>query len=71
MISVITATYNRAYSIINLYKSLLLQTNKKFEWVVIDDGSTDNTKETIKRIVDEKKLLLIIYIKLIAENILL
>ena len=43
--TIFTPTYNRAYIIENLYRSLLRQTFRDFEWVVIDDGSTDNTKE--------------------------
>ena len=44
-ITVFTPTYNRGYIIDNLYRSLLRQTNRDFEWLVIDDGSTDNTRE--------------------------
>lgn len=44
-ITVFTPTYNRAYIIDDLYRSLLRQTNYDFEWLVIDDGSTDNTRE--------------------------
>ncbi|KMM83997.1 hypothetical protein SAMN04490203_1657 [Pseudomonas taetrolens] len=44
MITVLTATYNRAYTLARLYESLERQTNKQFEWVVVDDGSTDNSK---------------------------
>lgn len=44
-ITVFTPTYNRGYIIENLYKSLQRQTFKDFEWLVVDDGSTDNTKE--------------------------
>lgn len=43
-ITVFTPTYNRAYIIENLYRSLQRQTFKEFEWLVIDDGSTDNTE---------------------------
>lgn len=46
-ITVFTPTYNRAYTLPNLYNSLLRQTNKDFEWLIIDDGSTDNTQELI------------------------
>jgi len=42
MITVFTPVYNRAYIIDQLYQSLLRQTNKEFEWLIIDDGSTDN-----------------------------
>lgn len=44
-ITVFTPTYNRAYIIENLYRSLQKQTFHDFEWVVVDDGSSDNTKE--------------------------
>lgn len=47
MISIITATYNRGYIIENLYHSLQRQTCHDFEWVVIDDGSNDNTFELV------------------------
>lgn len=45
MITVFTPTYNRAYRLETLYKSLCAQTCKDFEWIVINDGSTDNTAE--------------------------
>jgi glycosyltransferase involved in cell wall biosynthesis len=44
-ITVFTPTYNRAYIIGKLYNSLQNQTISDFEWLVIDDGSTDNTQE--------------------------
>ena len=44
-ITVFTPTYNRAYIIENLYRSLLRQSCMDFEWLVVDDGSTDNTTE--------------------------
>ena len=44
MITVFTPTYNRAYIIRKLYKALCGQINKNFEWLVVDDGSTDATK---------------------------
>ena len=42
-ISIITPTYNRVNLLSRLYMSLCEQIDKDFEWVVIDDGSTDNT----------------------------
>lgn len=47
MITIFTPTYNRAYILENLYNSLKGQTCKDFEWIVIDDGSTDNTSEIL------------------------
>ncbi|MEE1055890.1 MAG: glycosyltransferase family A protein [Acutalibacteraceae bacterium] len=45
MVTVFTPLYNRAYIVERLYISLKNQTVKDFEWLVIDDGSTDNAKE--------------------------
>lgn len=47
MISIITPTYNRAHLLDRLYKSLCKQTSMEFEWIVVDDGSTDDTKERL------------------------
>ena len=44
-LTVFTATYNRGHLIHQLYQSLQRQKNFDFEWLVIDDGSSDNTKE--------------------------
>ena len=44
-ITVFTPTYNRGYIIEKLYRSLQQQTFTDFEWLVIDDGSTDHTEE--------------------------
>ncbi|MBQ8238023.1 MAG: glycosyltransferase family 2 protein [Oscillospiraceae bacterium] len=44
-LTVFTATYNRGHLIERLYRSLLRQSCFDFEWLVIDDGSEDNTKE--------------------------
>src|SRR5580658_2083591 len=45
--TVFTATYNRAHTIKRVFDSLCAQTLRDFEWLVIDDGSTDNTSELI------------------------
>lgn len=47
MITIMTPTYNRAYVLPRLYDSLCQQTRRDFEWLVIDDGSTDGTAELI------------------------
>lgn len=46
-LTVFTPAYNRAQTIGRTYKSLCAQTNHDFEWLVVDDGSTDNTKDLI------------------------
>lgn len=43
-LTVFTPTYNRAHTLPRLYESLCKQTCTDFEWLVIDDGSTDSTK---------------------------
>lgn len=55
-ITIFTPTFNRAYVIENLYLSLVKQTNKSFEWLIIDDGSTDNTKEIVDKFKRENKI---------------
>ena len=42
-----TATYNRAYILGKAYDSLKKQTNKSFEWIITDDGSTDGTEALV------------------------
>lgn len=48
-ITVFTPTYNRADCLHHGYKALQRQTDKNFEWLIIDDGSTDNTAELVKQ----------------------
>ena len=45
MITVFTPAYNRAHLLPRLFESLCKQTYKDFEWVIVDDGSTDGTKQ--------------------------
>ncbi|HHR6046028.1 TPA: glycosyltransferase family A protein [Providencia alcalifaciens] len=52
--TVFTPTYNRADRLHRVYNSLKKQTFKDFEWLIIDDGSTDNTKEIIEKFFSEK-----------------
>ena len=49
-IAIVTATFNREELLKRLYKSLINQTNRNFSWLVIDDGSRDNTEEFIKKL---------------------
>lgn len=44
IVTVLTPTFNRGGSLNNLYQSLQKQTIKDFEWLLVDDGSTDDTK---------------------------
>lgn len=61
-ITVFTPTYNRVKYIDRLYKSLLKQSYKNFEWLVVDDGSTDNTEEKYNEI-KKQGLIDLTYIK--------
>ncbi len=47
LITVFTPTYNRAYSLPQLFDSLCRQTSDDFLWSIIDDGSTDNTEALV------------------------
>ena len=47
LLTVFTATKNRAYILPRLFESLMLQKNKNFEWIIVDDNSSDNTDECI------------------------
>ncbi|GAI16908.1 unnamed protein product [marine sediment metagenome] len=48
-VSVIIPTYNRANLLPRTIKSVLNQTFRDFELIIVDDGSTDNTKQVIER----------------------
>lgn len=47
-LTVFTPTYNRAHLLHRCYESLQRQSCHDFEWLVIDDGSTDNTKDVVE-----------------------
>ena len=52
-LTVFTPTYNRAHTLERLYRSLCAQTCRDFEWLVIDDGSTDGTAALIQDFIKE------------------
>ena len=52
-VTIITPTYNRAELLKNLYQSLEQQNNKDFEWLIVDDGSTDCTQEVVEKIANK------------------
>lgn len=55
-ITVLTSTYNRAELLKRLYDSLVKQTCQDFKWLVIDDGSSDNTQQIIRDLQEERKI---------------
>lgn len=59
-----TATYNRAYILGKAYESLLAQTCKDFEWIITDDGSTDNTEVLVQDWMSKDNGFPIVYNKL-------
>lgn len=57
-ITIFTPTFNRAHKLPNLYNSLLHQTSKDFIWLIIDDGSTDITRNLIASWIKENKIII-------------
>lgn len=56
MLSIITPTYNRCDLLERLYENLIIQTSKNFEWIIVDDGSTDNTNKVVKHWINQNKV---------------
>jgi glycosyltransferase involved in cell wall biosynthesis len=55
-ITVFTPTYNRAHLLDRLYISLCQQTFRDFEWIIVDDGSSDNTEDVVNTFISENKI---------------
>lgn len=55
-VTVFTPTYNRARTLTRLYTSLCGQEFKDFEWIIVDDGSSDDTKSLVQRFCEEKRI---------------
>ncbi|MCR5736896.1 MAG: glycosyltransferase family 2 protein [Eubacterium sp.] len=52
-LSIITPTFNRGELLKKCYESLRAQTSLNFEWIIIDDGSSDNTEEIVSQFMAE------------------
>ncbi len=65
-LTIFTPTYNRAYILENLYRSLQRQTDIRFEWLIIDDGSQDDTDRLVADWQKESNTFTIRYLK--VEN---
>jgi|LakMenEpi03Aug12_release.lakeMendotaPanAssembly.Ray.scaffolds.fasta_scaffold215605_2 glycosyltransferase involved in cell wall biosynthesis len=63
LITIFTPTYNRSELLINLYTSLQTQTCKFFEWVIVDDGSIDDTHKIVKGFIEQNNDFKITYVK--------
>ena len=47
-ITIFTPAYNRAHTLVRTYESLLRQDCRDFKWLIVDDGSSDNTRELVE-----------------------
>lgn len=56
VLTVFTPAYNRAHTLSRTYASLVNQTCKDFEWLIIDDGSSDGTRELVSGWISEAKI---------------
>lgn len=64
--TIFTPSYNRAHTLPRLFDSLKKQTFQDFEWLIVDDGSTDETQKIIEEIQRSEKTFPITYLK--TEN---
>ena len=57
-LSILTATYNRASFLERLYESIIVNLDKELdvEWLIMDDGSEDETSEIVQKFIDESKV---------------
>ena len=62
LITIFTPTFNRAEFLPKVYYSLKNQEYKEFEWVIVDDGSSDNTETVINSFIQDQAIV-IHYIK--------
>lgn len=56
ILTIFTPTYNRAYTLPKCYESLKRQSTKEFIWLIIDDGSSDNTEELVRSWIAENRI---------------
>ena len=55
-LTIFTPTYNRAHTIGRTYQSLCRQSSKEFDWLIVDDGSTDHTAAIVEEWLSENKI---------------
>ncbi|KAB7688528.1 glycosyltransferase [Plesiomonas shigelloides] len=56
LFTIFTPAYNRAHTLKRCYDSIVMQSFISLEWIVIDDGSIDNTRDVVKGFIDEGKI---------------
>ncbi len=56
ILTIFTPTFNRAHTLPRVYSSLVTQQNKQFIWLIVDDGSTDDTKNLVDKWIGEGKI---------------
>ena len=62
LVTFFTPTYNRRHILPRCYESLCNQTSFDFDWLIVDDGSSDNTRELVEKWIAEEKRFEIRYI---------
>lgn len=55
-LTIFTPTYNRDKLLGRVYESLVMQDSKEFKWLIVDDGSKDNTKSVVEGFIAENKI---------------
>jgi glycosyltransferase involved in cell wall biosynthesis len=58
---IFTPTYNREEYLPILYDSLLRQTEQSFQWIIVDDGSTDNTRSVVEQFLKDGQIPIVYY----------
>ncbi|MGL5894201.1 MAG: glycosyltransferase family 2 protein [Bacteroidales bacterium] len=67
-LTVFTPAFNRAHTIGRTYESLCRQTSFDFVWLIVDDGSSDNTEELVRGWIETENRFEIIYYKQINQG---
>lgn len=62
-LTILTPTYNRGELLKKCYESLKVQTNKEFQWLIVDDGSTDDTERIARDFCEESPQMNIKYLR--------
>ena len=55
-ITIFTPTFNREKTLMKLYESLCSQSSSDFKWIIVDDGSSDNTSVQVEKWIGENNI---------------